>query len=73
MNFLQKSIDKTIFMWYNTIQIVIVLLGVPMQFIKNDMNFNYDIITSGDFQLESISAAHADICFNSHAFLLPIE
>ena len=45
-------------MWYNTIQIVIVLLGVPMQFIKNDMNFNYDIITSGDFQLESISAAH---------------
>lgn len=61
MNFLQKSIDKMILVWYNTVQAVIVLRGETMQFMKNYNSSINDVIGSGDFYIESISAAHTYI------------
>lgn len=61
MNFLQKSIDKMIFMWYNTVYLIIILVGEYMQFIKKfKFDSNPDII-SGNFNVSSVSASHRHI------------
>jgi len=57
MKLLQKSIDKTIFVWYNMVQTVI--FHKEKEQMEQKHSVNYELVASGEFTLDAISVNHS--------------
>lgn len=58
MNFTQKSIDKTVFMWYNTVRILTNFLKGKVKVMKKTHYASHTYVSSGEFVTEAISSVH---------------